>query len=275
MLPKRLFVADQLQQALFIEIISKEFRDGFWREHRPRDHYEYWEGVDIVVTENGMVGASAFKTPCGYNFTNPEFLDSKGEHLLTIARKFKPTMSLKSLKEVLTQMSRIVSGRLHDLSLPPQKAFRGTNLPDEADNIRVLSSGKGLGGEKWLSAVQQLNDKIQMIGYKATEQRSQMEYERGSKKLRLYLNGADELVLETVDGVVIHFIKTSEDISSMTEYAVIKMASPYSTAKQERSNVTPKTMVVGDNVIRRMPVSRPKIVAPAFTAANPFGLIAG
>ena len=68
---KVLVVASSVQLAVLQQVLLSEIATGFWKNARPADHAESWQGVEIKVGTD--LGASGFEMPRNYNFVNPEF----------------------------------------------------------------------------------------------------------------------------------------------------------------------------------------------------------
>jgi hypothetical protein len=124
---KVLYVASQVQVELLKQILIPQFKNGFWQNHRPSNHYEAWAGVEIVVNDASVLGAEGWKIPRTYNFVNPEFLKENEDALVAIAQSVKSSSNFKSVKKELIELSRIVGGRLTDKNGEITKANRGNN----------------------------------------------------------------------------------------------------------------------------------------------------
>lgn len=124
---KQLFVSSQVQVALLKNVLIPEMANGFWKDHRPADHAAQWADVEIVVTQDNKLGPVNFTVPRLYNFVNPEFIKPNEEKLVTAAQAVKASSNFRSVKKELIELSRIVGGRLTDVSAAPTKANRGNN----------------------------------------------------------------------------------------------------------------------------------------------------
>lgn len=124
---KKLFVSSAVQVALLKNVLIPQMSNGFWKDHRPADHAQQWEGLDIVVTEDSKLGPENWTAPRLYNFINPEFVKPNEELLVEVARAVKPSANLRSVKKELIELSHIVGGRLTDSNINPTKANRGNN----------------------------------------------------------------------------------------------------------------------------------------------------
>jgi hypothetical protein len=124
---KRLYVSSPVQAALLKDILIPQMKDGFWKDHRPADHARQWEGVEVVVSADGKLGAEDFKVPRTYNFVNPDFIKPNEAVLVAAAQAVKTSSNFRSVKKELIELSRIVGGRLSDKSATPLKANRGGN----------------------------------------------------------------------------------------------------------------------------------------------------
>ena len=124
---KRLYVSSTVQAKLLTEVLIPQMKDGFWKDHRPANHYKEWEGVEIVVSTTDQLGAENFKIPRTYNFVNPDFIKPNEAALVTAAQSAKASSNFRSVKKELIELSRIVGGRLSDKNGIPAKANRGNN----------------------------------------------------------------------------------------------------------------------------------------------------
>lgn len=126
---KRLYVSSAVQAKLLADVLIPQMKDGFWKNHRPADHYKEWQGVEIVVSDSDRLGAEGFTVPRLYNFVNPEFIKPNEQLLVTTAQAAKASSNFRSVKKELIELSRIVGGRLNDKNSVPTKANRGNKPP--------------------------------------------------------------------------------------------------------------------------------------------------
>lgn len=124
---KKLYVSSAVQVALLREVLIPQMSTGFWKDHRPSDHAQRWEGLELVVTGDSKLGPVDWEAPRLYNFINPEFVKPNAEQLVEVARRIKPSSNLRSVKKELIELSHIVGGRLTDANINPTKANRGNN----------------------------------------------------------------------------------------------------------------------------------------------------
>lgn len=124
---KQLFVSSQVQVALLKNVLIPEMATGFWKDHRPADHAAQWADVEIIVTQDTKLGPVDFTVPRLYNFVNPEFIKPNEAKLVAAAQEVKASSNFRSVKKELIELSRIVGGRLTDVSAEPTKANRGNN----------------------------------------------------------------------------------------------------------------------------------------------------
>lgn len=124
---KKLYVSSAVQVALLQNVLIPEMSTGFWKDHRPSDHAQQWEGLEIIVSEDSKLGPVDWQAPRLYNFINPEFIKPNEEILVAAARAVKPSSNLRSVKKELIELSHIVGGRLTDANVNPTKANRGNN----------------------------------------------------------------------------------------------------------------------------------------------------
>lgn len=124
---KRMYVSSAVQAHLLSTVLIPQMKDGFWKNHRPADHALQWADVEIVVTEDGKLGADGWKVPRNYNFVNPEFIKPNEHLLVAAAQSIKASSNFRSVKKELIELSWIVGGRLADRTAERVKANRGTN----------------------------------------------------------------------------------------------------------------------------------------------------
>lgn len=120
---KTLTVATEVQKAVFEMALLPEMANGFWKNARPADHFDYWRGVTVVIGAN--LGAHGFEIPRNYNFVNPEFFKKNEEKLLNAARTINPNISVKQLKKQLISLNQILGARLKELGGDITKLSRG------------------------------------------------------------------------------------------------------------------------------------------------------
>ena len=133
---KRLYVSSAVQVALLTNVLIPQMKDGFWKDHRPADHYKEWLDVEIIVSADEKLGPDNFKVPRLYNFVNPDFIKPNEAVLVAAAQAVKSSSNFRSVKKELIELSRIVGGRLNDKNGIPSKANRGNNKP--------VSNGAGI-----------------------------------------------------------------------------------------------------------------------------------
>lgn len=128
---KRLYVSSAVQAALLSAVLIPQMKDGFWKDHRPADHYKEWEGVEIVVSDTEQLGVEGWKMPRLYNFVNPDFIKPNEHALVAAAQVAKANSNFRSVKKELIELSWIVGGRLTSKSGIREKANRGNNRPTQ------------------------------------------------------------------------------------------------------------------------------------------------
>lgn len=271
---KQLFVSSQAQINMLTMVIIPEMLNGFWKADRPAGHGEQWSDVEFIVTTNNQVGPTNFKVPRNYNFVNPDFLEQCGDQLVAACKQADETLELKHVKRLLIELSRIVGGRLTDLTEAPTKANRGTNVSDGRENQKVMSSGKGLGSPEWFDATKALVAALEEVGAVSKEGRTYITMERGSRKARIFITGADQLAIEHVGGDVIATAATPSDINEVIVRSKIEFTSvnvrKTTSVKGKDGVVVTKT--AGGATVRRAAVSRTAVPSAAVLAANnPFG----
>lgn len=126
---KQLRVSSAVQAAILSNVLIPQMKDGFWKDHRPADHYKEWVDVEIVVSDTDVLGPVNFTVPRNYNFVNPDFIKPNEQVLVDAAKKVKSSSNFRSVKKELIELSRIVGGRLSDKNGIPVKANRGNNRP--------------------------------------------------------------------------------------------------------------------------------------------------
>lgn len=125
---KRLYVSSLVQAALMTNVLIPQMKDGFWKDHRPADHYKEWEGVEVVVSATEQLGPDGWKVPRLYNFVNPDFIKPNEAVLVAAAQTAKASSTFRSVKKELIELSWIVGGRLTSKSGIRTKANRGNNV---------------------------------------------------------------------------------------------------------------------------------------------------
>lgn len=138
---KRLYVSSIVQAKLLTAVLIPQMKDGFWKDHRPADHYKEWEGVEVTVSETEQLGADGWKVPRLYNFVNPDFIKPNERALVEAAQSVKPSSTFRSVKKELIELSWIVGGRLTSKSGVRAKANRGNNRPVQTTE-QALQSAK-------------------------------------------------------------------------------------------------------------------------------------
>lgn len=137
---KRLYVSSPVQVKLLTDVLIPQMKDGFWKDHRPAHHHKEWEGVEIMVTEDGTLGAVGWKVPRNYNFINPEFVKANEQVLVKTAQDVKATSTFRSIKKELIELAWIVGGRLTSTSAERTKANRGTNKNATLDAVNAAKT---------------------------------------------------------------------------------------------------------------------------------------
>jgi hypothetical protein len=110
---KVLTVATEIQRAIFEQVILPEISGGFWKNVRPLDHSNHWDGVKVVLGHN--LGISGFKSPRSYNFVNPEFYKKNQDRLIQAAKTVNPDITVRQLKRQLISLNQIVGSRLKEV----------------------------------------------------------------------------------------------------------------------------------------------------------------
>lgn len=136
---KRLYVSSTVQAALLTNVLIPQMKDGFWKDHRPADHYKEWQDVEVVVSTDERLGPDNFKVPRLYNFVNPDFIKPNEAALVAAAQAVKTSSNFRSVKKELIELSRIVGGRLSDKNGIPVKANRGNARPVTSDGGLALA----------------------------------------------------------------------------------------------------------------------------------------
>ena len=136
---KRLYVSSAVQAKLLSDVLIPQMKDGFWKDHRPADHYKEWLDVEVIVSTDEKLGPDNFKVPRLYNFVNPDFIKPNEQLLVAAAQAAKASSNFRSVKKELIELSRIVGGRLNDKNSIPSKANRGNNKPTSNDGGVALA----------------------------------------------------------------------------------------------------------------------------------------
>lgn len=273
---KQLFVSSQAQIAMLQQVIIPEMKDGFWKDHRPTGHGAQWDEVELVVTQNSQVGPSNFTSPRNYNFVNPEFLDACEDRLVAAVQSADPALGLKQAKKLLIELSRIVGGRLTDLTEAPTKANRGTNILAGCEDKKVLESGKGMGSPEWLPVANRIMEAMGEIGATFKQTSTYVNIDRGARKARMFVNGADNLIVEELGGDTLATLNRGDD----PEETVALLQIEFSTVNTRRTTTVKGkdgvtlTKTTSGAIVRRAPVNRATLPsAAALAMANPFGMV--
>jgi hypothetical protein len=119
---KTIVVNTAVQAVLLNAILIDEMSTGFWASGRPKGANEVWKGV---TAETGSKFGANFTVPRTYNYLNPLFLAAREASLLETAQTVDPAMTKKKLYRELTELSRIVGGRITEAGGPIVKLNRG------------------------------------------------------------------------------------------------------------------------------------------------------
>lgn len=120
---KTIVVNTAAQAAMLNAVLITEMASGFWKDGRPKGANEVWEGVK--ATTGAKFGAQGFSVPRTYNYLNPLFMKANEARLLEAAQTVDPTITNKKLYRELTELSRIVGGRITEAGGPIVKLNRG------------------------------------------------------------------------------------------------------------------------------------------------------
>lgn len=156
---KRLYVSSAVQAKLLTDVLIPQMKDGFWKDHRPADHYKEWLDVEIIVSTDEKLGPDNFKVPRLYNFVNPDFIKPNEQLLVSTAQAAKASSNFRYVKKELIELSRIVGGRLNDKNSIPSKANRGNNKPaTTADVVSAKATVKKATSSVKKTAVKKKDD---------------------------------------------------------------------------------------------------------------------
>ena len=137
---KVLVVASSVQLAVLQQVLLSEIATGFWKNARPADHAESWQGVEIKVGTD--LGASGFEMPRNYNFVNPEFFKKAEERLMDAAKTANPDITVKQLKKQLISLNQILGSRLKEVGGAVTKLPRGRKQSTDASTPSVKKTSK-------------------------------------------------------------------------------------------------------------------------------------
>lgn len=135
---KTLTVASEVQKTVFVEVLLAEIATGFWKNARPADHADAWQGVTVVVGTE--LGPSGFDVPRNYNFVNPDFFRKNEDKLMEAARKVKPDITVKQLKKQLISLNQILGSRLKEIGGIVTKLPRGRKQTADSETKATKSS---------------------------------------------------------------------------------------------------------------------------------------
>ena len=137
---KQLIVNTAVQAALLNVVLIDEMANGFWKDGRPKGANEAWNGVTAAT--GAKFGAQGFTVPRTYNYLNPAFLKARGADLLAAAQAVEPSMTMKKLYRELTELSRIVGGRVTEPGGAIVKLNRGQKPPVAKKSTSKVSTRK-------------------------------------------------------------------------------------------------------------------------------------
>jgi hypothetical protein len=137
---KQLIVNTAVQAALLNVVLIDEMANGFWKDGRPKGANEAWAGV--TATTGAKFGALGFTIPRTYNYLNPEFLKARGADMLAAAQTIDPSMTMKRLYRELTELSRIVGGRVTEANGQIVKLNRGQKPPVAKKSTNKVTTRK-------------------------------------------------------------------------------------------------------------------------------------
>ena len=109
--------------AMLNAVLITEMASGFWKDGRPKGANEVWTGV--TATTGTKFGAQGFTVPRTYNYLNPLFMKSHQARLLEAASTVDPTITNKKMYRELTELSRIIGGRITEVGGQIVKLNRG------------------------------------------------------------------------------------------------------------------------------------------------------
>ena len=137
---KTIVVNTAAQAAMLNAVLIAEMFGGFWKDGRPKGANQVWEGV--TATTGSKFGAQGFTVPRTYNYLNPAFMKSNEARLLEVATAADSTMTNKKLYRELTELSRIIGGRLTEPNGAIVKLNRGQKTPSAKKTNSKVSTRK-------------------------------------------------------------------------------------------------------------------------------------
>lgn len=123
-----------------MQVLLTEIATGFWKNARPADHAESWQGVNIKVGAD--LGASGFEIPRNYNFVNPDFFKKAEDRLMEAAKTANPDITVKQLKKQLISLNQILGSRLKEVGGAVTKLPRGRKQTTDATAPSVKKTAK-------------------------------------------------------------------------------------------------------------------------------------
>ena len=120
---KTIVVNTAAQAAMLNAVLITEMANGFWKDGRPKGANEVWTGVKAVT--GTKFGAQGFTVPRTYNYLNPLFMKANEARLIEAAKTADATITNKKLYRELTELSRIVGGRITEAGGAIVKLNRG------------------------------------------------------------------------------------------------------------------------------------------------------
>jgi hypothetical protein len=106
-----LYVANEIQKALFENELKGQLSDGMWENTNPHDHWQPWCRCQVVVRPTA-VGRDFYAKKDNYNFSSKLLVECVGDRMLEIAQSVEPTATMKRVMSELDALKRIVKVKL-------------------------------------------------------------------------------------------------------------------------------------------------------------------
>lgn len=137
---KTIVVNTAVQAAMLNAVLITEMANGFWKDGRPKGANEVWNGVKAHT--GTKFGAHGFTVPRTYNYLNPLFMKANEARLLEAAQAADPTITNKKMYRELTELSRIIGGRITEPGGAIVKLNRGQKTTTTKKSTSKVSTRK-------------------------------------------------------------------------------------------------------------------------------------
>jgi hypothetical protein len=106
----KLYVANEIQKVLFDKEIRGQISDGAWENARPFAHWQIWSNVEVIVSENGVVGRNFWPAKDNYNLLT--LIPFVGDRMVEYGRTIDPNYNLSVLRKDLKALKVAMQNRI-------------------------------------------------------------------------------------------------------------------------------------------------------------------